>query len=112
DPNDCRQSVVTFLRCSETADNYIIVVCNFTPVVRHNYRIGVPHPGAYREIFNSDWPQYGGSGQANDGMLTAAEIPWHNQPYSLNLTIPPLAALYLKRMQREEVQWDNKSLSP
>lgn len=96
DPNDHTQSIVSFIRVAEEKENYTIVICNFTPVVRHDYRIGVPDPGSYQEVFNSDWEQYGGSGQANRGLLATEDKAWHNQPYSLNLTIPPLAAIYLK----------------
>ena len=97
DPHDHTQSVITFLRQGETPGDYIIAVCNFTPVVRHDYRIGVPEAGEYLEIFNSDWELYGGSGQQNSGSLGSEEKPWHNQPYSLSLTLPPLAVTYFKR---------------
>lgn len=96
DPNDHSQSIISFIRIGEEKENYTLVICNFTPVVRHDYRIGVPHPGSYQEVFNSDWEQYGGSGQTNSGTLTTEQQAWHNQPYSLCLTVPPLAAIYLK----------------
>ena len=72
-----------------------MVLCNFTPVVRHDYRIGVPKPGRYREVFNSDCSRYGGSGVGNPG-LVADETAWHNQPYSVSVTVPPLATIYMK----------------
>lgn len=97
DPHDHTQSVITFLRQGETPGDCIVAICNFTPVVRHDYRIGVPEAGEYLEIFNSDWELYGGSGQQNSGSLGSEEKPWHNQPYSLSLTLPPLAVIYFKR---------------
>jgi 1,4-alpha-glucan branching enzyme len=100
DPHDCGQSIITFLRKGESPDDCLIIVCNFTPVVRPGYRIGVPHDGVYREYFNSDWQIYGGSGQQNSGMLVTEATAWHNQPVSLQLTIPPLAVIYLKRQSQ------------
>lgn len=94
DPHHYSQSIITFQRMSH--DDFVVVLCNFTPVVRHGYRIGVPQLGCYEEIFNSDQQQYGGSGQENSGQLTAEKLPWHNQPYSLTVTVPPLATIFLK----------------
>jgi 1,4-alpha-glucan branching enzyme len=96
DPHDSSQSVITFIRKGKATDDFVIVVCNFTPVVRHGYRIGVPMLGVYRELFNSDWEKYGGSGQQNSEAITAEAVAWHNQPFSLNIKIPPLAVMYLK----------------
>jgi 1,4-alpha-glucan branching enzyme len=74
----------------------VIVVVNFTPVPRTNYRIGVPEPGAYREILNSDSQFYGGSNVGNGpGTLDAQSIPWMNRSYSLEITVPPLASIVL-----------------
>jgi len=90
---DAEQSVVSFLRRAEKAD--VFVVFNFTPVVRHNYRIGVSKGGLYHEILNSDAVAYCGSGVGNCGEIDAEQIPWMGRPYSLNLTLPPLGALLL-----------------
>ena len=68
-----------------------MIVCNFTPVPRHDHRIGVPRPGRYRERFNSDAHDYGGSGLGNAGEVHAEPYPMHGHPYSLRLLIPPLA---------------------
>ena len=73
----------------------LIVVLNFTPVVRENYRIGVPEAGTYRELFNSDSVLYDGSNVANSE-VTSEAIPWMNLPNSINLTLPPLAGVILK----------------
>jgi 1,4-alpha-glucan branching enzyme len=92
--DDCSQSVVSFLRRADDGGVTAVIV-NFTPVVRYGYRIGVPQAGPYREVFNSDRPEYGGSGVEN-GELVAEALPWHNQPFLVMLTVPPLAAVYLK----------------
>ena len=97
DCQDYSQSVISFIRRGRDQEDFIIAVCNFTPVVRDNYRIGVPAAGIYHEVFNSDWEDYGGSGQLNAQPLATEPIEWHNREYSLNLRLPPLATIYLKR---------------
>ena len=72
------------------------MVCNFTPVPRIGYRLGVPKGGFWRELLNSDAKEYGGSGMGNLGGVLAEENPVHGRPYSLSLTLPPLAAVFLK----------------
>ena len=96
DANDSEESVVSFLRKAKTSDDLIAVVCNFTPVPRPNYRIGVPRGGYWREILNSDAVEHGGSGQGNLGGVEASPIGYHGRPCSLNLTLPPLGAVFLK----------------
>jgi 1,4-alpha-glucan branching enzyme len=96
DPHDYQQSVITFMRKGEDADDFLVVVANFTPEVRYDYRIGVPRPGTYSEVFNSDAAAYGGSGQENADELWAEPQGWHNQPCSLALKLPPLAVIYLR----------------
>ncbi len=93
---DRQQSVVSFLRCGRGGDDHAIVVCNFTPVVRHGYRVGVPERGAYTEALNTDATHYGGSGVTNGGEITAENIPASGREYSVSLTLPPLAAVVLK----------------
>jgi len=97
DCNDSQQSTISLMRKGNDEDDAILVACNFTPVPRHNYRVGVPKGGLWREILNSDSTDYAGSGQGNMGGIEAAPLPFHGQPYSLNLTLPPLAAVYFKR---------------
>jgi 1,4-alpha-glucan branching enzyme len=93
---DTEQCVVSLLRRSQSRPDQIVVVAlNFTPMPRHNYAIGVPRPGRWREILNSDAPIYGGSGQGNMGGVDAAPIPLHGRRWSVNLTIPPLGAVFL-----------------
>jgi 1,4-alpha-glucan branching enzyme len=103
DCSDYCQSIICFIRRGHNSAESIIVVCNFTPELREVYRIGVPVPGIYREIFNSDWDQYGGSGQRNSGELVTEDLEYHNQASSLVLRIPPLATIYLKLKQDKTV---------
>ncbi|MDD2800411.1 MAG: 1,4-alpha-glucan branching protein GlgB [Methylococcales bacterium] len=93
DCHDLQQSVISYRRKSDHED--LIVVLNFTPVIREAYRIGVPQPGTYTEIFNSDSSFYAGSNTGN-GAVLSEPIAWMNQPHSVNLTLPPLGAVILK----------------
>jgi membrane protease YdiL (CAAX protease family) len=90
DCNDAASSIITFMR-KATNGEQILVVCSFTPVTRFGYRVGVPYPGRWEELINSDAMIYGGSGQGNKGGFEAEEMPWHGRNYSLSLTVPPLA---------------------
>ncbi|MBI4400641.1 MAG: 1,4-alpha-glucan branching protein GlgB [Nitrospirae bacterium] len=96
DFSDADQSVIAFLRRARAADDCVVCVCNFTSVPRTGYRIGVPAPGWYRELLNSDAAVYGGSNMGNLGGVQAEPTPWHGLPYSVSLTLPPLAVLFLK----------------
>jgi 1,4-alpha-glucan branching enzyme len=96
DAGDADQSVVTFLRRDRSGNHLVLAACNFTPVPRHNYRVGVPRSGFWKEILNSDAREYDGSGQGNQGGIEAAPIRSHGRPASLNLTLPPLAVVLLK----------------
>ncbi len=93
--HDAASSVVAYLRSAEAAAPRVLVVCNFTDTVRENYQVGVPAPGFYREVLNSDALEYGGSGVGNEGGVVAQLGHFEGQPYSLKLTLPPLAALFL-----------------
>ncbi len=94
--NDAEQSVLTFLRFAEDAEDFLVVACNFTPVPRYNYRIGVPAPGHYVEVLNSDSEHYGGGNIGNQGRVAAEPVSWHAWPHSLSLTVPPLAVVILR----------------
>ncbi len=96
DCNDNANSTISLLRKSESPQDTVLVVCNFTPVPRVGYRIGVPHGGYWRELLNSDAREYAGSGMGNLGGVHAEEIPTHGRPFSLKLTLPPLSALFFK----------------
>ena len=96
DCNDGAASVLTFLRKGKADHERVLVICNFTPVPRENYRVGVPAGGYWRELLNSDATDYAGSGIGNKGGVLAESKPAHGRPYSLNMTLPPLAVLFLK----------------
>lgn len=96
DFHDSDGSIVSFLRRAKNPDDFMVFVYNFTPVVRHDYRIGVPAPGYYQELLNSDAEEYGGQGFGNSGGVMAEPIPWQGRSHSVSLTLPPLAVLALK----------------
>jgi len=96
DCNDNSASTISLLRKSSSPRERIVMVGNFTPVPRVGYRLGVPSAGFWRELLNSDSGDYGGSNMGNAGGVLAEEIPAHGRPYSISLTLPPLAALFLK----------------
>jgi 1,4-alpha-glucan branching enzyme len=94
--NDADHSVASFLRHGQNPADVVLAVFNFTPVPRRNYRVGVPTAGFWREVLNGDAREFGGGGQGNLGGVEAAPIPSHGRPRSLNLTLPPLAAIFLQ----------------
>jgi 1,4-alpha-glucan branching enzyme len=96
DCNDADNSVFSFIRRGKKPEDVMIVVLNATPVVREGYRVGVPHPGFYKEVLNTDAARYGGSNVGNIGGQNAATAPYQGRPYSLVLTLPPLGAIFLK----------------
>jgi 1,4-alpha-glucan branching enzyme len=93
DCKDSQRSVISFLRRGRSAGDQILFVCNFTPVVIENYRVGVPLEGSWKEILNSDAPLYGGSGQGNFGGLSTIPLPIHGRPFTLNMRLPPLGVV-------------------
>ncbi|MCG2634625.1 MAG: 1,4-alpha-glucan branching protein GlgB [Gammaproteobacteria bacterium] len=93
DCHDSDQSVLVYLR--QAGSEQAVVALNCTPVPRFDYRLGVPRPGGYREVLNSDSEHYGGGNMGNWGVVQAEPIPWMGQPWSVNLVLPPLAALIL-----------------
>jgi 1,4-alpha-glucan branching enzyme len=97
DPDDSDNSVTSFIRWDVERRNFVVVLCNFTPVIRYNYMVGIPEPGLYQEILNSDSYIYGGSNVGNLGGVGSDAISSHGRPFSLSLTLPPLAALFLKK---------------
>jgi 1,4-alpha-glucan branching enzyme len=97
DCNDRDNSVLTYLRRAHDAEDICVIACNFTPLVREFYRIGVPYPGFYHEILNTDSEWYGGGNVHNEGGRQTEEVPWHGHPHSLILTLPPLATCVFKR---------------
>ncbi|RPI51134.1 MAG: 1,4-alpha-glucan branching enzyme, partial [Deltaproteobacteria bacterium] len=90
DCHDSQQSVLSFLRQGRDTGDVVVCACNFTPVPRHNYRLGVPLGGGWKEAINSDALLYGGSGQGNMGGVPASPVASHGYCHSLNITLPPL----------------------
>jgi 1,4-alpha-glucan branching enzyme len=97
DLHDTDQGVVSFLRRARDPGDFVVFVLNFTPVPRFGYRVGVPEGGYYREILNSDSEAYWGSNLGNAGGVESEDLPWHGRTHSVDLTLPPLAMLALKR---------------
>ncbi len=96
DCNDWEHSVISFIRKGKSSD-IMLAVCNFTPVPRYNYRIGVPAGGFWKEVLNSDAQEYGGTGHGNFGGVEAEPIPFHGRHHSLSLTLPPLGIIFFKK---------------
>jgi 1,4-alpha-glucan branching enzyme len=97
DPHDSDNSVISFMRNSKKPDDTLIFICNFTPVPRHGYRVGVPYEGEYYELLNSDANRYGGSGLENLQPMPTGPIFWQTCAQSILLTLPPLSTVILKR---------------
>ena len=97
DFSDHDQSVVSYLRKGTSAKDAVLIVCNFTPVPRHQYRVGVPEGGFWKELLNSDAEAYGGSGEGNFGGVHAAPGAMHGRGYSIQITLPPLGMVMFKR---------------
>jgi len=97
DLHDSEQSILCYLRKGKQSGDHAVVVLNFTPVLRENYRLGVPEAGFYREILNSDAEHYGGSNQGNAGGVHSEPVPWMGRPHSLRITLPPLAGVIFQR---------------
>jgi len=96
DCNDVDHSAISLIRKGRTTGDIILVVCNFTPVPLSDYHVGVPRPGFWAELLNSDAKEYGGSGYGNMGGVEAMPIPLHGRPHSLTITLPPLAIVFFK----------------
>lgn len=96
DGSDSQQCILVFMRKGSNPDDNIIIVLNFTPVPRVDYRIGVPCEGTWKEILNSDGEKFGGSGSGNPQPAQSENLTWHGQPFSVNIVLPPLAVIFLK----------------
>jgi 1,4-alpha-glucan branching enzyme len=96
DFHDSDNSVISFIRRGKEWHNILVFACNFTPVVRRHYRVGVPFGGRYDEVLNTDAKEYGGAGYGNEGGRNADMVPIHSQPMSLDLTLPPLGVVIFK----------------
>lgn len=102
DCNDVEQSILSFLRYSQNGEEVVAVVCNFTPVPRYNYMIGVPGGGYWEEVLNTDAAEYGGSGHGNFGGVEASPVSSHGRSHTLVLTLPPLGVVVLKPTNKAE----------
>ncbi|MFC1912215.1 1,4-alpha-glucan branching protein GlgB [Chloroflexota bacterium] len=101
DANDALQSVISFIRKGKSTDDLILVIGNFTPTTHSKYRVGVPRGGFWKELLNSDGKEYGGSGKENPKSFRVSKTPTHGRPYSLEVTLPPLAVVYFKNVRRK-----------
>jgi 1,4-alpha-glucan branching enzyme len=97
DLQDADSSVISFVRFARNREDFMVFACNFTPVPRQGYRLGVPQAGVYREILNTDAEMFGGSNLGNGGAVLADVIPFHGRPASLVVTLPPLAVVAFKQ---------------
>jgi 1,4-alpha-glucan branching enzyme len=105
DCHDWENSMFSLLRNGKSKESVIIAVCNFTPVPRHNYRVGVPFDAFWEEVLNSDAKEYEGSGQGNMGGVKAEAVPYHGYPQSLNINVPPLGIVFFKGECEECEDW-------
>ena len=108
---DSDNSVVSFMRRTKNEEDTLVFVCNFTPVPRHGYRLGVPHAGKYYELLNSDADHYGGSGLENLQPMPSGPIYWQSCPHSILLTLPPLSTVILKRRLNVTEEGDKENES-
>lgn len=102
---DRQNSVIVYQRKADSKTETLLVVCHFTPEVRHDYRIGVPYRGKWKEVFNSDDPAYWGSGVLNQGTITTSPVKSHGKDYSVSITLPPLAVTIIK-LEKEEIEFE------
>ncbi|SDY99826.1 1,4-alpha-glucan branching enzyme [Evansella caseinilytica] len=102
DPHNIDQSTIAFLRKDKQNKDVLIVICNFTPVVTYDYKVGVPVPGKYVEIFNSDAKEFGGSGQTNEGAHFTFAEKWHRHDQHIKVKIPPLAVSIFQQVEKEK----------
>jgi 1,4-alpha-glucan branching enzyme len=102
DSANCEESIIVFMRKAIDPEDFVIVICNFTPVTRQNYKVGVPKLGKYEEIFNSDSKKYGGQGIVNEKPIEANNQEWNNQPCSITMCVPSLSAVFLKLKQQKD----------
>ena len=97
DFRDVDNSIVAYARYGSTPEEFVVCLCNFTPQVHHGYRLGVPQPGRYKEIFNSDDQRFGGSGVVNEGIFESVAEPFGEAPHHITITVPPLAGVMFRR---------------
>jgi 1,4-alpha-glucan branching enzyme len=96
DANDAGRNIIVFARLSQSGERALVCICNLSPVVREHYRVGLPHGGRWQEALNTDSGHYGGSNVGNYGGVEAEASPWQGQPFSAELTLPPLGVVWLR----------------
>ena len=96
DASDVDSNVLSFLRVSGDGDRMLVCIANLAPVARHSYRLGLPRGGRWIEVLNTDASEFGGSGVGNQGSVWARDESWHGLPHCTELTLPPLAVLWLR----------------
>lgn len=99
DFHDVENSIISFIRRAENGRDFLLVVCNFTPVPRQGYEVGVPEEGFYLEILNTDSELFGGSNMGNGGAVSTQPVPRHDRKYSISIVLPPLAVLVFRKAQ-------------
>ncbi|MBE6053491.1 MAG: 1,4-alpha-glucan branching protein GlgB [Clostridium sartagoforme] len=102
DANNSNQSIFTFIRRGRQIKDTLIFICNFTPVVYHDFRVGVPYKGIYEEVFNTDFISFGGSNQINEDKIASDSVSYHNRAYSISIKVPPMAASIFKIHELED----------
>ena len=102
DANNAKQSIFSFIRKGKEAEDYLIIICNFTPATYSGYRIGVPGPASYREILNSDAEEFGGSGVVNKKVIKTEKIGFHGRDYSIEMNISPFGISILRPVRKRK----------
>ena len=94
------------MRRSRDIEDTLIFICNFTPVVYQDFRIGVPYDAEYEEVFNTDSTEFGGSNQLNESIIASDTIGYHYRPYSISIKVPPMATsiFRISKMKDEEIK--------
>jgi len=103
DHSNYEQSIISFMRKAKDPSDYVIIISNFTPLKHEGYRVGVPEMGEYVELLNSDDKKYGGWGNTNSGQLNAVKQNWNNQEHYLEVTVPPLSTIFIKKSKNRKL---------
>jgi len=107
DANNSHQSIFSFIRKGKKEEDHLIIICNFTAARYPEYKVGVPLPGEYREIFTSDQKEYGGTGLVNKKTIFAVEEPFHGQTYSIDISIPAFGFQIIRPVKKRKERKGN-----
>jgi 1,4-alpha-glucan branching enzyme len=102
DVNNSNQSIFSFIRNGKKENDFLLIICNFTGVCFQDYKVGVPKQGEFREIFNSDSEKFGGTGSMNKKKIIAIQEPFHDRPFSINITIPRFGFLIIRPVKKRK----------